>query len=215
MKTILFHGPSGSGKDTQVELLVAKYDFVNIGTGEMFRTMYKEGDIEGNKAYLSWSKGHFVPNELVYSMLNKWVKRFETDKHWAFVSVVRDPGQIEMFDNLLSENGRTLDNVVHFTLSEEHAIERMSLRRICPYCDTTYHIKYKREKVEGYCDRCGMKLVQREDDQPEKIALRLKEYNRTIAPILETYKQRGVLIEIDATPSIEEIHTQVVTKLGL
>ncbi len=215
MKTILFHGPSGSGKDTQVELLVAKYDFVNIGTGEMFRTMYKEGDVEGNKAYLSWSKGQFVPNELVYSMLNKWVKRFETDKPWAFVSVVRDPGQIEMFDKLLEENGRTLDSFVHFTLSEEHAIERMSLRRICPYCDTTYHIKYKREKVEGYCDRCGMKLVQREDDLPEKIALRLKEYNRTIAPILETYKERGILIEIDATPSIEEIHTQVVAKLGL
>jgi adenylate kinase len=148
-------------------------------------------------------------------MLNKWVKRFETDAHWAFVSVVRDPGQIEMFDKLLEENGRTLDSFVHFTLSEEHAIERMSLRRICPYCDTTYHIKYKREKVEGYCDRCGMKLVQREDDLPEKIALRLKEYNRTISPILETYKERGILIEIDATPSIEEIHTQVVAKLGL
>ena len=215
MKTILFHGPSGSGKDTQVELLVAKYDFVNIGTGEMFRTMYKEGDVEGNKAYLYWSKGKFVPNDLVYSMLNKWVKRFETDKHWAFVSVVRDPGQIEMFDKLLEENGRELDYFVHFTLSEEHAIERMSLRRVCPYCDTTYHIKYKREKVEGYCDKCGMKLVQREDDLPEKIALRLKEYNRTITPILETYKQRGMLVEIDATPSIEEIHTQVVAKLGL
>ena len=215
MKTILFHGPSGSGKDTQVELLVAKYDFVNIGTGEMFRTMYKEGDIEGNKAYLHWSKGQFVPNELVYSMLTKWVTRFETDKHWAFVSVVRDPGQIEMFDNLLSENGRTLDSVVHFKLSEEMAIERMSLRRICPYCDTTYHIKYKKERVTGYCDRCGMKLIQREDDLPEKIALRLKEYNRTITPILETYKQRGILLEIDATPSIEEIHTQVVSKLGL
>jgi len=215
MKTVLFHGPSGSGKDTQVELLVAKYEFVNIGTGEMFRGMYKEGDIEAIKAYQYWSKGQFVPNELVYSMLTKWVTRFETDKHWAFVSVVRDPGQIELFDNLLSENGRTLDSFVHLTLSEEMAIERMSLRRICPYCDATYHIKYKREKVTGYCDRCGMKLVQREDDLPEKILLRLKEYNRTIAPILETYKQRGVLIEIDATPSIEEIHTQIVSKLGL
>lgn len=215
MKVVIFHGPSGSGKDTQVDLLVEKYEFENIGTGEMFRTMYKEGDIEGIKAYQFWSKGQFVPNELVYSMLSKWVKRFDSTKDWAFVSVVRDPGQIEMFDNLLKENNKELNNFVHFTLSEQNAIERMSLRRVCPNCDTTYHVKYKKEAVEGYCDNCGTKLIQREDDQPEKISLRLKEYNRTIAPILEVYKKRGILIEIDATPSIEEIHSQVILKLGL
>lgn len=215
MKSILFHGPSGSGKDTQVDLLVNKYLFVNIGTGEMFRTMYKEADLQAIKAYQYWSKGKFVPNDLVYSMLSKWVKRFEPEKDWAFVSVVRDPGQVEQFDKLLLENNRVLDHFVHFTLSEEHAIERMSLRRICPHCDTTYHLKYKKEKVEGYCDKCGTKLVQREDDQPDKISLRLKEYNRTIQPILQTYKERGILIEIDATPSIEEIHKVVIDKLGL
>jgi adenylate kinase len=91
----------------------------------------------------------------------------------------------------------------------------MSLRKICPNCDTTYHEKYKPEKVKGYCDRCGTKLVQREDDQPKKIKIRLKEYNETIGPIVETYKNRGILIEIDASPSIEEIHTQLVQKLGL
>lgn len=215
MRTILFHGPSGSGKDTQVELLVQKYEFENIGTGEMFRRMYKEGDIESIKAYQYWSKGQFVPNELTYSMLDRWVRKFDIAKPWAFVSVVRDAGQIPLFDNLLQNNERTLDAVVHFQLSEEKAIERMSLRKICPYCDATYHQKYKPEKVEGYCDKCGTKLIQREDDQPDKIKLRLKEYNRTITPIVETFRQRGILIEIDAAPSIEEIHTQVIARLGL
>jgi len=215
MRTILFHGPSGSGKDTQVELLVEKYGFENIGTGEMFRVMYKEADIESIKAYQYWSKGHFVPNELTYSMLERWVRKFDISKPWAFVSVVRDAGQIPLFDELLKKSERQLDAFVHFTLSEEMAIERMSLRKRCPYCDATYHQKYKPESVSGYCDKCGTKLIQREDDQPEKIILRLREYEKTIVPIVEEYKQRGVLIEIDASPSIEEIHKQLITKLGL
>jgi adenylate kinase len=148
-------------------------------------------------------------------MLNRWIKRFDTTKSWAFVSVVRDVGQIPLFDDLLVKNNRTLNAFVHFLLSEEAAIERMSLRKICPNCDRTYHEKYKPEKVKGYCDKCGTKLVQREDDQPEKIKIRLNEYNQAIGPIVETYKNRGILIEIDASPSIEEIHTQLVQKLGL
>lgn len=215
MKTILFHGLSGSGKDTQVELLVEKYEFESIATGEMFRTMYKEGDIEAIKAYSYWSYGKWVPNELVYSMLNKWILRFDNQKPWAFVSVVRDSGQIEMLDETLSNFGRKLDHVVHFTLSEEDVLSRLSLRRVCPHCDTTYHEKYKPESVKGYCDKCGTKLIKREDDAEDRIRSRIMEYNRTIVPILAKYKERGILIEIDATPSIEVIHSEVVKRLGL
>ncbi len=215
MKTILFHGPSGSGKDTQVDLLVQKYDFENIGTGEMFRRMYKEGDIDAFKAYQYWSKGQFVPNDITYSMLNKWVKKFDSTKSWAFVSVVRDPGQVDMFDKLLVDNGRKLDIFVHFVLSEEIALERMSLRWICPYCESTYHEVSKPESVKGYCNKCGTKLIQREDDQPDKIRLRLQEYRRTVEPIVDRYRTRGILIEVDASPTIEQVHADLIAKLGL
>ncbi len=215
MKTILFHGPSGSGKDTQVELLVKNYNFENIGTGEMFREMYSKGDIDAIKAHQYWSKGKYVPNKLTYKMLNKWVKNFDQEKHWAFVSVVRDPGQIPLFDEVLQEVNRDLDYFIHFTLSEEEAIERMSLRWVCSNCGATYHEKYKREEVEGYCDRCGTKLSQRVDDRPDRIKSRIREYNRTIEEILSHYKEIGTLIEIDASPSIEEIHEVVVEKLKL
>jgi len=215
MKTVLFHGPSGSGKDTQVELLKEKYDFESIVTGDMFRAMYKQADLEAIKAYNYWSKGQWVPNELVYSMLNKWIMQFDREKNWAFVSVVREVGQIQMFDKTLENVERKLDYFIYFTLSEETAIERMSLRWICPNCDSTYHEKFKIEKVKGYCNKCGTKLVQREDDQPDRIKNRIRENNRTIEPILNTYRARGILIEIDATPSIEEIHKEVLLKLGL
>jgi adenylate kinase len=215
MKTVLFHGPSGSGKDTQVELLVKDYNFENIGTGEMFRQMYSQGDVDAIKAHEYWGKGKFVPDDMTYKMLKKWIKQFNPDKNWGFVSVVRSPGQIPLFDDVLKTANRNLDYFVHFILSEEKAIERMSLRWVCPNCHATYHEKYKQENIKGYCDRCGTKLVQREDDRPERIKMRLREYNSTIQPILDHYKDEGILVEIDASPSIEEIHKVVVEKLNL
>lgn len=215
MKTFLFHGPSGCGKDTQVDMLVKNYNFEKIGTGEMFRKMYDTGDIDGIKAHEYWYRGLFVPNDLTYKMFSKWLAQFDTTKNWAFVSVVRDAGQIPLFDNLLKEYNKTLDAFVHFRLTEEAAIERMSLRWVCPNCDTTYHEKYKPERIKGFCDNCGIRLVQREDDQPARIKSRLEEYNRTITPILDEYKKRGILIEIDASPSIEDINKEIITKLNL
>jgi adenylate kinase len=213
--TLLFHGPSGCGKDTQSDLLISRYGFESIGTGEMFRSMYANGDLDGIKSHQYWSKGLFVPNDLVYKMLDRWVDNYDVSKNWIFISVVRDVGQIPLFDELLKKKGKTLDKFIHFTLDEDVAIERMSLRTVCMNCDTTYHSKYKKEKVEGYCDKCGTILSQREDDKPEKIIKRLAEYNRTIAPILKEYRSRGVLVEVDANPGIEEIHQNLVKLLNL
>jgi adenylate kinase len=212
---VLFHGPSGSGKDTQVDLLVKKYNFEKIGTGEMFRKMYEEGDPDAIKAHYYYSKGRFVPNDLTYKMFERYIDNFNPKKDWAFVSVVRDVGQIPLFDNLLEKKNKTLNYFIHFVLSEEMAIERRALRWTCPKCEITYHEKYKPEKKKGYCDKCGTKLVQREDDTPQKTRSLIREYNRTIAPILEEYRNRGILIEIDASPTIEEIHKEVVKVLNL
>ena len=181
----------------------------------MFRRMYAQGDLKAIKAHQYWSKGKFVPNELTYSMLKDWVKQFDQEKNWAFVSVVRDPGQISLFEEVLTNVNRELDAFVHFTLSEEIAIERMSLRWVCPNCNTIYHEKFKPEKVKGYCDRCGTKLAQREDDRPGRIKTRLMEYNKTIDPIIKHFTQKGTLIEINASPSIEEIHEELIKKLEL
>ena len=215
MKTILIHGPSGSGKDTQANLLSSKFGFEIIGTGEMFRKMYSEGDEDAIIAHKSWSKGFWVPNELVYKMFDKWVNRFDNGKDWLFLSVVREVGQIPMFDQLLEKQERTLDKFLYFTLDEKTAIERLSLRRVCNKCDAIYHDKYKKEKNEGYCDKCGTLLSQREDDRPNRIKQRLKEIQRTVEPIIEEYKKRGIYIEVDAAPTIEEIHKEVIKVLNL
>ncbi len=215
MKTILFHGPSGSGKDTQVELLEEKFEIEKIGTGEMFRQMYSEGDIDAIKAYEYWHVGKFVPNELTYKMFSKWLTKFNQEKDWMLVSVVRDIGQVPLLDELLAQYGRKLDVFLHLKLSEEMAIERRTLRWTCPRCSATYHKKYKRETVEGYCDKCGMKLIQREDDTLERTKSLYNEYQRTIAPILIEYSNRGIVKEVDASPSIDEIHQEIIRQLNL
>jgi adenylate kinase len=215
MKTILFQGAPGAGKDTQVEKLVNDFNFENISTGDMFREMYSQGNIDAIKAHEYFSKGKWVPNQLTYKMLQEWVKNFNKEKNWAFVAVVRDQEQIALFDNLLKKLDRELDAVVNFKLSEEKAIERLSLRWTCPHCGATYHEKYKQESVKGYCDKCGTKLTQRVDDRPERIKVRMREHERTVDPILKHYKQEGLLIEIDASPSIDEIHKEVVKQLNL
>lgn len=148
-------------------------------------------------------------------MFPKWLDRFDNTKHWALVSVVREVGQIEYLDKLLQQKNRKLDMFIHFTLSPETAIERMSVRTYCPSCGMTFHPKFKKEKVQGICDKCNTKLIQRDDDKPEKIRERLREYNRTIEPILDTYRTRGILVEVDAAPSIEEIHKEILEILGL
>jgi adenylate kinase len=174
MLTFLFHGPSGSGKDTQVNILVDKYGFLNIGTGQMFRTMYEEGDPRAVEAHKYWSVGNFVPYDITYDMFADWLN-----------------------------------------LEENIAVERLSGRTICSNCKEPYHPKWKREKKKGVCDKCGGKLVTREDDMPEKIVERLKEYKKTIDPIIKEYKKRGIFIEIDASQSIEEVHKELVEKLNL
>lgn len=215
MKTFLFHGPSGSGKDTQVNILVRDFGFLNIGTGEMFRTMYSEKDPRAVEAHKYSSIGKWVPNELTYDMFADWLKRFDLTKDLVFVSTVRDKGQIALFDQSLKENNRKLDNFVHFRLSEKAAVDRLSRRTVCEKCGEPYHPEWKKEKIENICDKCGGKLIQREDDKEEKILERLREYERTITPILDEYRKRGILIEIDAAPSVEAVHEEIVDKLGL
>ncbi len=208
-KTILVHGPSGSGKDTQVDLLVEKFGFEKIGTGEMFRELMKK-DKEIEKTINS---GQFIPSELTYKLLTEWMRRYDSEKNWIFVSVVRAVDQIQLFDNLLKEYGRDLDAFIHFSLSAEKAIERMSLRKVCSICGENYHEKYKPEKENDVCDKDGGKLVRRDDDKPEAIQKRLNEYNQSIKPILHEYDSRGLLIDIDASFTIEEIHQEVLRNL--
>ncbi len=213
-KTMLFLGPSGSGKDTQAEKLADMCGYEVIGTGEMFRDEEIRSTEIGQKAFEYWGKGKWVPDDIVYELFTEWLKKYDPSKPWIFSQVVRTVPQIKLLDDLLLKNfNRKIDKVVYFSLSSDAAIERMSLRRYCPKCGRDYHLKYKKPKNGDVCDDDGSKLITRDDDHPEAILSRLNEFETKVKPVLEEYKKRGLLMEVDAAPSIDEIHEFLIRAL--
>ncbi len=213
IKTAIFHGPSGSGKDTQLDLLERSIEFQRISVSAVMAKLKEENNKTAMLADEYGKRGELYPDELVYEMLDIWVSRLDPSSNWYFVSPVRKATQIKLFDDLLRKFDRELDLFVHFDLSEGSAIERMSLRTYCPICSATYHSKYKKEKNEGLCDNDGTKLITRDDDKPDAIRKRLSWYKDEITPILDEYRQRGVLLEIDASPSIQEIQKDLLSRM--
>jgi len=216
MKTFLFHGPSGAGKDTQVDLLSPYLDMEKINTGDMFRTMPGEGDeLAIYWAEKVWKEGIFPSGKVTYELLSRYIKRYDVKKDWVFVSVVRLEEQIAYFEELLKKENRKLDAFIHFKLSDKVAIERLSRRLVCPVCKTAYDNKHKPPKKEGVCDNDSATLETRPDDQPDQIKNRLRQYNKSIFPILNHFDKQGLLIEIDASKSIDLIHKEIIKQLNL
>lgn len=213
MYTYLFHGPSGAGKDTQVEMILKDYDVERIATGEMFRSLYEANDPLGIEAHEYWGNGKFVPAQLTYKLLREWVKKYDPNKDWIFVSVVRDVDQIDLFDNLMKDLGRKLDKFVHISVGIDHILERKTLRTICPKCQATYNSKFKPEKVNGVCDYDGTQLIQRKDDTKEATLSLISEYKKSINEIMFEYEKKNVLLDIDGEPSIEEVYKVIKNSL--
>lgn len=211
---LLILGPAGSGKDTQAELLVEKFGFTNISTGELFRKEMKEKSIEGGELEAFMNTGQLVPDELVYRILRKHLGKINLDKI-ILNGAVRTPEQIPMMDETLTQLNQKLDRVIHFDLSLDEALKRLSLRWYSPSNGKTYHEIYNPPKVAGVDDETGEPLVKRDDDKEDAIKVRFDEYNRNIEPILKAYEERGILNRINAAPSIDEIHKEVVAKLNL
>lgn len=211
----MFHGPSGAGKDTQIDLLEEYMDFEKIATGDMFRGLPGEGHELAMKVEKDIKNGMWPHGRVTYALLEDWVKRFDKEKDWMLVSIVRLENQIEYYEKFMKNSGRTLDAFVHFSLPDEVAVERLSVRTYCPVDNTPYHPEFKKEKNPGFCDLDGTKLIQRDDDKPDAIRKRLQQYRDNITPILDYFREKGTLIEIDGSPSIEEIHSEVVEKLDL
>jgi len=210
---IVFLGPPGAGKGTQAKILIERYGIPQVSTGDMLREHRAKGTELGKKAQEYMDKGQLVPDEIILGMVKERLSQPDCQKGFILDGFPRTVAQAEALDKLLSEMGKKLDFALALIVPDDLLVERLTGRRTCKSCGMMYHIKYKPPKVEGKCDVCEGELYQRPDDNEETVRNRLKVYHEQTAPLIEYYKNKGILREIDGSKSIEEITQQLISIL--
>lgn len=213
MKIIMLGAP-GAGKGTQAKKIAEKYQIPHISTGDIFRSNIKEGTELGMKAKAYMDQGGLVPDELTIGMLMDRIQKNDCKNGYVLDGFPRTIPQAESLTNALNERNQKIDYAVNVDVPDENIVNRMSGRRACLSCGATYHIVYKPSKVEGICDVCGDKLVLRDDDKPETVKKRLSVYHDQTQPLIDYYKEAGVLANVDGTQDMEKVFSDIVAVLG-
>ncbi len=203
---IILVGPPGSGKGTQAEELEAQYGFKHISTGDLLRKAVKEGTPVGKLAEKYMREGTLVPDdviiELVKDALND-TNRFVLD------GFPRNIHQAKMLDELLRKIGGNIMYVLLMDVSDDEIVKRLLARRVCPVCGRVYNLITSPPKNDNRCDVCGVELVKRSDDNEETIRNRLDVYRKETAPLIDYYRDRNILVKIDASKSPEEVFNTI------
>jgi len=197
-------GQPGVGKGTYTDMLAEKYKIPHISTGDMFREEIKKNTEQGKKVSCFVNNGELVPDEITIPMVEKRLSQKDCKNGFFLDGFPRTMAQVEALKIV------RIDKVLNFVAPEEVIIDRLNGRRICKKCGATYHIVHVPPKVEGICDKCGGELYQRKDDMPEAVRMRTREYMKKTKPLIEFYKKRGLLVDIDASPPIEEAMEKVI-----
>ncbi|MGN0670833.1 MAG: adenylate kinase [Oscillospiraceae bacterium] len=197
---MIFLGAPGAGKGTQAEVVCKELNIPAISTGNMLREAVKNGTEAGLKAKSFMDAGELVPDDVVIGILKDRIAQPDAQNGFILDGFPRTVEQAEALDKM----GVNIDKVVEIAVSDEAITARMSGRRVCEGCGNSYHIEYKPTKVEGICDACGAKVVQRIDDKPETVQARLKTYHEKTAPLKDYYEKRGKLVTVEGQNEIAE-----------
>ena len=208
MKLILLGAP-GAGKGTQAEILCERLNIPTISTGNMIREAMKSGTEMGLKAKEYAENGKLVPDEVVIGIVDERLRMDDCQNGFILDGFPRTIPQAEALDRM----GITIDRVVDINVPDEVITRRVSGRRACLDCGSTYHIETKKPQVEGICDRCGSTLVQRKDDLPETVLERLHVYHAQTEPLRDYYAAAGKLLVVDGQQGIQEIAEQTLELL--
>ena len=207
---IILMGLPGAGKGTQASEIVKKFPIPHISTGDMFRKAIKDETDLGKEAKSYMDRGELVPDEVTVGIVKERISEDDAKKGFLLDGFPRTIEQAEALNSIMAELDRNIDAVINIEVPEEELMNRLTGRRICENCGTTYHLVFNPPKVEGICDLDGGKLYQREDDNPETVSNRLKVNVKQSKPILEYYDNKGVLKNIDGSKDIEEVTTDVI-----
>lgn len=207
---IILMGLPGAGKGTQASEIVKKFPIPHISTGDMFRKAIKDETDLGKEAKSYMDRGELVPDEVTVGIVKERISEDDAKKGFLLDGFPRTIDQAESLSQIMSELDREIDAVINIEVPEEELMNRLTGRRICEKCGTTYHLVFNPPKVDGICDIDGGKLYQREDDNPETVSNRLSVNVKQSKPILEYYNNKGVLKNIDGSKDIDEVTNYVI-----
>ena len=207
---IILMGLPGAGKGTQASEIVKKFPIPHISTGDMFRKAIKDQTELGKEAKSYMDRGELVPDEVTVGIVKERLSEDDAKKGFLLDGFPRTLEQAEALSKIMTELGRKIDAVINIEVPEEELMNRLTGRRVCEICGTTYHLVFNPPKVDGVCDLDGGKLYQREDDNPETVAKRLEVNVKQSKPILEYYDKEGVLKNVDGSKDIQEVTGSVI-----
>ncbi|MBQ1026865.1 adenylate kinase [Micromonospora sp. C95] len=206
-------GPPGAGKGTQAEFIAAHLSVPKISTGDIFRANVSQGTPLGVEAKRYMDAGKLVPDEVTINMVRDRLAEPDAADGFLLDGFPRTTPQAAALDKLLADLGTALDIVLELVVDDDEVIRRLSGRRTCRGCGKIWHVEFDPTSREGNCDRCGAELFQRDDDKPETIAARLREYAEKTAPLVDYYGAQGKLVGIDATGPVEDVTVRAIDAL--
>jgi adenylate kinase len=211
---IVLLGPPGVGKGTQAEIIAEKTGFIHISSGDLFRENIKNATKLGTQAQSYINKGELVPDDITIAMVRDRLSQNDCKKGALLDGFPRTVIQADALEKMLAEFGGRINKVPYLSAPEETLIERLSGRWTCRAWGHVFHEKYHPPKITGVCDLDGSKLFQRDDDKTETVQRRIQVYSIQTAPLIEYFKKRGLLSEINGVQPVKKVTEQLMAVLG-
>lgn len=205
-KNLIFLGAPGAGKGTQADLICSHYKIPHISTGDIIRQALKTGTELGKQAKGYIEKGLLVPDELVIDIIKERIIKEDCKDGFVLDGFPRTIAQAEALDNM----GVKIDKVLNFHVEDSDIIKRMSGRRVCDKCGSTFHIEFNPSENGEMCDKCTGTLIQRKDDKPEIVKDRLDVYHKETEPLIDYYEKQNMLFTINGNADINEITKEAI-----
>lgn len=210
MNLILLGAP-GAGKGTQAEALCGKLAIPAVSTGNMLREAIASGTEMGRLAKGYVDSGSLVPDDIVIGVIKERLAQSDCANGFILDGFPRTVPQAEALDAM----GVRIDRVLSLEVADQTIVSRLSGRRVCPKCGASYHIEYKKPAADGVCDKCGAKLTRRDDDSPETVLERLRNYHRQTEPLKDYYARTGKLVTVNGCEAVADTTAAMFAALGL
>jgi adenylate kinase len=210
-------GPPGVGKGTQADLLSRSLGACPLSTGEVFRAARGKPIKPGSamsRAQACMERGELVSDEIVLGLIRERCRCLHCNGGFMLDGFPRTEAQAQAIDALLATEHLALDAVLSYEVPEPEILARLTGRRVCPRCKSVFHVTARRPERAGFCNNCGGELIQRADDRPEAVQVRLAAYHADTAPLARHYQRKKLLLTIDASKRPEEIFARTLDALA-